>query len=93
MTTPTPCAQGATRRDRTSYARAAREAVEAALALLDTGRARVAEPVDGGWRVQQWLKKSVLLSFRLNDAKPIAGGPGGGSWYDKGVPEIPGLGR
>ena len=66
----------------------AREAVEAALALLDTGRARVAEPVDGGWRVQQWLKKSVLLSFRLNDAKPIAGGPGGGSWYDKVFPKF-----
>jgi 2,3,4,5-tetrahydropyridine-2,6-dicarboxylate N-succinyltransferase len=69
---------------------AVREAVEAALALLDTGKARVAEPTESGWRVQQWLKKSVLLSFRLNDSVPIAGGPGGGSWYDKVMPKFQG---
>ena len=45
-----------------------RDAVEQALALLDAGEARVAEPDGaGGWRVNQWLKKAVLLSFRLND--------------------------
>lgn len=65
-----------------------REAVEAALALLDAGKARVAEPADGGWRVQQWLKKAVLLSFRLNDSAPISGGPGGSAWFDKVPPKF-----
>jgi 2,3,4,5-tetrahydropyridine-2-carboxylate N-succinyltransferase len=60
-----------------------REAVEAALDLLDGGKARVAEKVDGKWRVNQWLKKAVLLSFRLNDMAPIAGAPGGAAWFDK----------
>jgi 2,3,4,5-tetrahydropyridine-2,6-dicarboxylate N-succinyltransferase len=62
---------------------AVREAVEAALDALDTGRLRVAEKREGRWLVHQWLKKAVLLSFRLNDAMPIAGGPGGGVWWDK----------
>jgi 2,3,4,5-tetrahydropyridine-2-carboxylate N-succinyltransferase len=60
-----------------------RDAVEAALALLDSGEARIAEKSDGEWRVNQWLKKAVLLSFRLNDMRPISGGPGGASWFDK----------
>ncbi len=60
-----------------------REAVEVALAALDSGQARVAEKVDGTWCVHQWLKKAVLLSFRLNDMAPIAGGPGGALWFDK----------
>ncbi|BCM83068.1 2,3,4,5-tetrahydropyridine-2,6-dicarboxylate N-succinyltransferase [Methylobacterium indicum] len=61
-----------------------REAVDAALALLDSGEARVAEKVEGGdWHVNQWLKKAVLLSFRLNDMALIEGGPGGGGWWDK----------
>ncbi|MCF4124084.1 2,3,4,5-tetrahydropyridine-2,6-dicarboxylate N-succinyltransferase [Methylobacterium sp. SyP6R] len=61
-----------------------REAVEAALALLDSGEARVAEKSEGGdWHVNQWLKKAVLLSFRLNDMSLIEGGPGGGGWWDK----------
>jgi 2,3,4,5-tetrahydropyridine-2-carboxylate N-succinyltransferase len=60
-----------------------RAAVEEALAGLDAGRLRVAEPVTGGWRVNQWLKKAVLLSFRLNDSAPVPGGPGGGGWFDK----------
>ena len=65
-----------------------REAVEQALLLLDSGKLRVAEKTAGGsgaaaWRVHQWLKKAVLLSFRLNDMAPIAGGPGGSSWWDK----------
>ena len=58
----------------------ARNAVEAALAALDEGLLRVAEKVDGGWRVNQWLKKAVLLSFRLNDNVMV---PGGGPAYDK----------
>jgi 2,3,4,5-tetrahydropyridine-2-carboxylate N-succinyltransferase len=63
---------------------AVREAVEAALDLLDRGAARVAEKGAGGdWRVNQWLKKAVLLSFRLNDMSVIAGGPGKAAWWDK----------
>ena len=61
-----------------------REAVEAALDLLDRGAARVAERGDNGdWRVNQWLKKAVLLSFRLNDLSVIGGGPGRAVWWDK----------
>jgi len=60
-----------------------REAVEEALELLDSGKARVAEKVDGEWIVHQWLKKAVLLSFRLNDMTLIPGGPGGAPWWDK----------
>jgi 2,3,4,5-tetrahydropyridine-2-carboxylate N-succinyltransferase len=61
-----------------------RAAVAEALNLLDHGEARVAEP-DGqaGWRVNQWLKKAVLLSFRLHDMELIPGGPGAASWWDK----------
>jgi 2,3,4,5-tetrahydropyridine-2-carboxylate N-succinyltransferase len=51
-----------------------REAVGEALNLLDSGQARVAEPKDGGWQVNQWLKKAVLLSFRLNDNAVMTGG-------------------
>ena len=61
-----------------------REAVDAALDLLDRGEARVAERRrDGSWHVHQWLKKAVLLSFRLNDMGMIAGGPGQSAWWDK----------
>jgi 2,3,4,5-tetrahydropyridine-2,6-dicarboxylate N-succinyltransferase len=60
-----------------------RDAVTAALALLDTGAARVAEPGANGWHVNQWLKKAVLLSFRLNDMTEISGGPGDSRWWDK----------
>jgi 2,3,4,5-tetrahydropyridine-2-carboxylate N-succinyltransferase len=60
-----------------------REAVVAALGALDAGRLRVAEKADGEWRVNQWLKKAVLLSFRLNDMKEITGAPGGAAWWDK----------
>ena len=61
-----------------------RDAVDAALGLLDAGEARVAEPVEtGGWKVNQWLKKAVLLSFRLNAMAEIPGGPGGAAWWDK----------
>ena len=51
-----------------------RDAVNEALMLLDSGKARVAEKVDGQWQVNQWLKKAVLLSFRLNDNQPIEAG-------------------
>ncbi|MGP9819892.1 2,3,4,5-tetrahydropyridine-2,6-dicarboxylate N-succinyltransferase [Salinarimonas sp. NSM] len=60
-----------------------RDAVEEALDALDSGRARVAEKVGEEWVVHQWLKKAVLLSFRLNDMSVIAGGPGGAVWWDK----------
>jgi 2,3,4,5-tetrahydropyridine-2-carboxylate N-succinyltransferase len=60
-----------------------REAVDAALDALDSGAARVAEKFKDEWLVHQWLKKAVLLSFRLNDMKPIPGGPGGAPWWDK----------
>ena len=60
-----------------------REAVETALDSLDSGAARVAEKTAGRWVVHQWLKKAVLLSFRLNDMELIAGAPGGAGWWDK----------
>jgi 2,3,4,5-tetrahydropyridine-2-carboxylate N-succinyltransferase len=61
-----------------------RIAVDRALAMLDAGTARVAEPDgQGGWTVHQWLKKAVLLSFRLNDNSLIDNGPGAGHWFDK----------
>jgi 2,3,4,5-tetrahydropyridine-2-carboxylate N-succinyltransferase len=61
-----------------------RRAVEAALALLDAGQARVAEPDgSGGWRVNQWLKKAVLLSFRLNDNAVMDYGSAGAPSFDK----------
>jgi len=61
-----------------------REAIEEGLNLLDSGAARVAErSEDGTWRVNQWLKKAVLLSFRLTDMHAIPGGPGASAWWDK----------
>jgi len=60
-----------------------RNAVESVIAALDSGEARIAEKIDGEWTVNQWLKKAVLLSFRLNRMQPIPGGPGGASWWDK----------
>jgi 2,3,4,5-tetrahydropyridine-2-carboxylate N-succinyltransferase len=66
----------------------ARDAVEQALDLLDSGQLRVAEKIDGAWVVHQWAKKAVLLSFRLYDMAPIPGGPtdplrGESPWFDK----------
>ncbi|HWA03603.1 MAG TPA: 2,3,4,5-tetrahydropyridine-2,6-dicarboxylate N-succinyltransferase [Rhizomicrobium sp.] len=58
-----------------------RDAVEHALDELDAGRARVAEKAGGEWTVHQWLKKAVLLSFRLNDMRLVEGYPG--NWWDK----------
>jgi 2,3,4,5-tetrahydropyridine-2,6-dicarboxylate N-succinyltransferase len=64
------------------------DAIRQALDLLDNGEARVAEPVDGGWKVNQWLKKAVLLSFRLQANVIMPGGAsdptfGSGVWWDK----------
>ncbi|MBC7313307.1 MAG: 2,3,4,5-tetrahydropyridine-2,6-dicarboxylate N-succinyltransferase [Rhizobium sp.] len=61
-----------------------RDAIETALNLLDSGKARVAtRGEDGNWTVHQWLKKAVLLSFRLNGMEVVSGGPGGSTWWDK----------
>lgn len=62
---------------------AVRAAIEASLDLLDSGRARVAEKGPGGWTVNQWLKKAVLLSFRVNEMWRQDGGPDGAAWWDK----------
>jgi 2,3,4,5-tetrahydropyridine-2,6-dicarboxylate N-succinyltransferase len=60
-----------------------RKAVDFALDQLDSGKQRVAEKQGGNWQVNQWLKKAVLLSFRLNDMEVIGGGPGKSKWWDK----------
>ncbi len=70
-----------------------REAVEEALEMLDSGKARVAEKVDGEWQVNQWLKKAVLLSFSLNDMQEIPGGPGNSGWWDKVPSKFDGWGE
>ena len=71
-----------------------REAVDHALDLMDKGEARVAIRRDGGqWHVNQWLKKAVLLSFRLNDMAAISGGPGTASWWDKVPSKFDGWGE
>jgi 2,3,4,5-tetrahydropyridine-2-carboxylate N-succinyltransferase len=71
-----------------------RDAVDHALDLLDKGEARVAErEASGKWKVNQWLKKAVLLSFRLNDMSAISGGPGNASWWDKVPSKFDGWGE
>jgi 2,3,4,5-tetrahydropyridine-2-carboxylate N-succinyltransferase len=72
-----------------------RDAIEAALDGLDSGAYRVAEKSNGKWHVNQWLKKAVLLSFRLFDSVPMPGGPtdpvrGESPWYDKVAPKFSG---
>jgi 2,3,4,5-tetrahydropyridine-2-carboxylate N-succinyltransferase len=63
---------------------AARAAIDSTLEALDTGAIRVAERrADGAWHVNQWVKKAVLLGFRLQDMRPQSGGPQGGGWWDK----------
>jgi 2,3,4,5-tetrahydropyridine-2-carboxylate N-succinyltransferase len=69
-----------------------RDAVEAALDMLDKGAARTAEKKGEEWVVNQWLKKAVLLSFRLNDMATISGAPGGASWWDKVPSKFAGMG-
>jgi 2,3,4,5-tetrahydropyridine-2-carboxylate N-succinyltransferase len=70
-----------------------RDAVETALLALDSGERRVAEKGAAGWTVNQWLKKAVLLSFRLNDMALIPGGPGGAAWWDKVPSKFAGWGE
>jgi 2,3,4,5-tetrahydropyridine-2,6-dicarboxylate N-succinyltransferase len=75
-----------------------REAVAKALELLDSGAARVAEKIEGAegpasWKVNQWLKKAVLLSFRLNDNALVRGGPGEATWWDKVPSKFEGWGE
>lgn len=72
-----------------------REAVNETLEMLDAGKARVAEPDGiGGWKVNQWLKKAVLLSFRLNENALMSGGPGAnGTWWDKVPSKFEGWGE
>src|SRR6195952_4559949 len=71
-----------------------RTIVDEALALLDAGQARVAEPDgSGGWQVNQWLKKAVLLSFRLNENTVIPGGSGGSPAFDKVPSKFEGWGE
>ena len=75
-----------------------RDAVETALDLLDRGKARVAEKLPGAagpnsWKVNQWLKKAVLLSFRLNDNALVHGGPGEATWWDKVPSKFEGWGE
>ena len=71
-----------------------RDAVGDALNALDAGEQRVAEKRDGTWHVNQWLKKAVLLSFRLNDMEPVPGGPGDATtWWDKVPSKFAGWGE
>ena len=71
-----------------------REAVDHALDLMDKGEARVAvREANGKWNVHQWLKKAVLLSFRLNDMTTIPGGPGKATWWDKVPSKFEGWGE
>lgn len=83
-----------TRDSVTPASSAVREVVEAALELLDNGQARVAEPDGaGGWKVNQWLKKAVLLSFRLNDNEVVPGGAAGAPAFDKVPSKFDGWGE
>ncbi len=70
-----------------------RRVVGWALGMLDAGVVRVAEQRDGEWVVNQWLKKAVLLSFRLNPMEAISGGPGGAHWWDKVPSKFAGWGE
>jgi 2,3,4,5-tetrahydropyridine-2-carboxylate N-succinyltransferase len=70
-----------------------RQAVDAAIASLDCGDARIAEKSGGEWVVHQWLKKAVLLSFRLNPMEAISGAPGGAHWWDKVPSKFAGWGE
>ena len=72
---------------------AVRDAVEQALDGLDSGKLRVAEKFENEWYVHQWLKKAVLLSFRLNPMRTIPGGPAGTSWWDKCESKFAGWGE
>jgi len=70
-----------------------RLAIDAAITALDRGEARIAEKAGEDWTVHQWLKKAVLLSFRLNPMEAISGGPGGAHWWDKVASKFAGWGE
>jgi 2,3,4,5-tetrahydropyridine-2-carboxylate N-succinyltransferase len=70
-----------------------RDAVEATLSALDAGTLRVAEKRGADWHVNQWAKKAVLLSFRLNDMSVIPGGNGAATWWDKVPSKFEGWGE
>jgi 2,3,4,5-tetrahydropyridine-2-carboxylate N-succinyltransferase len=70
-----------------------RLAVDATLAALDSGEARIAEKAGDAWTVHQWLKKAVLLSFRLNPMEAISGAAGGAHWWDKVPSKFAGWGE
>jgi 2,3,4,5-tetrahydropyridine-2-carboxylate N-succinyltransferase len=70
-----------------------RLAVDSALAALDRGELRIADKSSGEWQVRQWLKKAVLLSFRLNPMEAISGAPGGAHWWDKVPSKFAGWGE
>lgn len=72
---------------------AVRDAVEQAIEMLDAGQARVAEKIDGEWVTHQWLKKAVLLSFRLSDNRIMENGPGEGVFWDKVASKFEGWGE
>ena len=56
--------------------------VDKAIDLIDKGKIRVAEKTKNKWKVNEWIKKAILLSFRVNEQKVISNGPGGSSWWD-----------
>jgi 2,3,4,5-tetrahydropyridine-2-carboxylate N-succinyltransferase len=70
-----------------------RQAVDTAIAALDSGQARIADKTGGEWTVNQWLKMAVLLSFRLNPMEAISGAPGGAHWWDKVPSKFAGWGE
>ncbi|WP_282603558.1 2,3,4,5-tetrahydropyridine-2,6-dicarboxylate N-succinyltransferase [Paracoccus sp. PARArs4] len=70
-----------------------RDAVTEVLSALDDGSLRVAEKRGGDWHVNQWAKKAVLLSFRLNDMEEMSGGPQGSNWWDKVPSKFAGWGE
>lgn len=65
------------------YRGPARDAVETVLDMLDSGKIRIADRLESGWTVHEWIKKAVLLSFRIHPSTRIEGGPGSSDWWDK----------
>ena len=59
------------------------DTIDKTINLIDTGKIRVAEKTKNKWKVNEWIKKAILLSFRVNEQKVISGGPGSCSWWDK----------
>ena len=57
--------------------------IDKTIDLIDKGKIRVAEKNKNKWKVNEWIKKAILLSFRVNEQKVISNGPGNSSWWDK----------